>query len=111
MHSPAAKASVERVASGDHSLDAIAQLLICLSECFESQSRKIDDIRLKIGNIDKRYDDCPARVQQVSPKKEALPASPAPAVNWHVIIKYVLYIVYALILLLASALGVKVAAL
>ena len=111
MHSPAAKASVERVASGDHSLDAIAQLLICLSECFESQSRKIDDIRLKIGNIDKRYDDCPARVQQAAPKKEALPAPPAPAVNWHVIIKYVLYIVYALILLLASALGVKVAAL
>ena len=104
MHSPAARASVERVASGDHSLDAIAQLLICLSECFESQSRKIDDIRVKIGNIDKRYDDCPARVQKAFPKKEA------PAVNWHAIIKYVLWIVYALILMLASALGVKVAA-
>jgi hypothetical protein len=102
MHSPAAKASVERVASGDHSLDAIAQLLICLSECFESQSRKMDDIRAKIGAVERLYQDCPARQQ---PSKSEAQHS---IKSWLPILKIVLGIVYALVLILAAVLGVKV---
>lgn len=101
MHSPAARASVERVASGDHSLDAIAQLLICLSECFESQSRKMDDIRAKIGAVERLYQDCPAR----QPSK---PETQHSIKSWLPILKIVLGIVYSLVLILAAVLGVKV---
>lgn len=112
MHSPAAQASVQRVASGDHSLDAIAQLLICLSECFESQSRKIDrqgidlrEIRESLGRVETRYDDCPAR-QAV--KSE--PVQPVAAkIDWKPFIKYGLLIVYLLVVIVATLLGVKVA--
>lgn len=101
MHSPAARASVERVASGDHSLDAIAQLLICLSECFESQSRKMDDIRAKIGAVERLYQDCPARQPSKSEAQHSIK-------SWLPILKIVLGIVYALVLILAAVLGVKV---
>lgn len=102
MHSPAARASVERVASGDHSLDAIAQLLICLSECFESQSRKIDAIQTSVQKQITLYDSCPARQPS---KPEALHTIK----SWMPIIKIVLGIVYALVLIIAAVLGVKVA--
>lgn len=102
MHSPAARASVERVASGDHSLDAIAQLLICLSECFESQSRKIDVIQETVQKQVNLYDTCPARQQ---PSKSEAQHS---IKSWLPILKIVLGIVYALVLILAAVLGVKV---
>lgn len=111
MHSPAAQASVQRVASGDHSLDAIAQLLICLSECFESQSRKIDrqgidlrEIRESLGRVETRYDDCPARVAAQTPAVRE-----SPKVDWKPFIKYGLLIVYLLVVIVATLLGVKVA--
>jgi hypothetical protein len=101
MHSPAAKASVERVASGDHSLDAIAQLLICLSECFESQSRKMDDIRAKIGAVERLYQECPGRKSSSAETQHSIK-------SWMPVLKIVLGIVYALVLILAAVLGVKV---
>ena len=102
MHSPAARASVERVAGGDHSLDAIAQLLICLSECFESQSRKIDVIQEAVQKQLNLYDTCPARQQLSKPEAQHSIKS------WMPVIKIVLGIVYALVLILAAVLGVKV---
>jgi len=80
MNDPASRAAIERVAAGDHSMDAIAQLLLVLVSCQQSTNDKVAAL--------------------VAQQEERKVSSPALA-------KYVLWIILGLVAILAGVLRIS----
>lgn len=98
MHDPVSQAVIKRVVDGDHSNEAIAQLLIVMLHCQQSTTEKSQEIIQKIDQLQQNYNNCPGR--QVLEKA-------AKRVHWSVLMKYGLWVLLAFLALLAAALGVS----
>ena len=92
------QAVIKRVVDGDHSNEAISQLLIVMLHCQQRTTEKTQEIIQKIDQIQQNYNNCPGR--QVLERA-------AKGVQWSVLMKYGLWVLLALLALLAAALGVS----
>lgn len=98
MHDPMSQAVIKRVVDGDHSNEAISQLLIVMIHCQQSTTEKTQEILQEIGKLQQNYNNCPGR--QVLERA-------AKRVHWSVLMKYGLLVLLALLALLGAALGVS----
>ena len=98
MHDPMSQAVIKRVVDGDHSNEAISQLLIVMIHCQQSTTEKTQEILQAIGKLQQNYNNCPGR--QVLERA-------AKRVHWSVLMKYGLLVLLALLALLGAALGVS----
>ncbi len=98
MHDPVSQSVIKRVVDGDHSNEAISQLLIVMLHCQQRTTEKTQEIIQKIDQIQANYNNCPGR--QVLEKA-------AKRVHWSVLMKYGLWVLLGFLALLAAALGVS----
>lgn len=98
MHDPMSQAVIKRVVDGDHSNEAISQLLIVMINCQQRTTEKTQEIIQKIDQLQLNYNNCPGR--------QALEKA-VKGVHWSVLMKYGLWVLLALLALLAAALGVS----
>lgn len=96
MHDPASQAAIRRVASGDHSLEAIAQLLTVMVVCQTSTREDVADIKATVATLAANYANCPARRETKAGRRVSLGE----------LAKLALWCLLGLIVLLAAALGV-----
>lgn len=96
MHDPASQAAIRRVANGDHSLEAIAQLLTVMVVCQASTREDVADIKETVATLAANYANCPAR-RDTKGSRHGLGE----------LVKLALLCVLGLIVLLAAALGVS----
>lgn len=92
------QAVIKRVVDGDHSNEAISQLLIVMIHCQQRTTEKTQEILQAISQMQQNYNNCPGR--QVLEKA-------AKRVHWSVLMKYGLWVLLAFLALLAAALGVS----
>ena len=104
MHDPTSQAVIKRVVDGDHSNEAISQLLIVMLHCQQRTTEKTQEIIQKIDQLQLNYNNCPGRQSQT----KSLPDPPTtPKVHWSVLLKYGLLVLLGFLALLAAALGVS----
>lgn len=97
MKDPVSQAAIRRVANGDHSMEAFAQLLMALVMCQTSTREDVAAIKTTVQALATNYANCPAR--QDATRDE----HPRAGSN----IRLALLCVLGLIVLLAAALGVS----
>ena len=61
MHDPASQAAIQRVTKGDHSPEAIAQLLMAMVICQTATREDVADIKASVATLAINYANCPAR--------------------------------------------------
>ena len=98
MHDPVSQAVIKRVVDGDHSNEAISQLLIVMIHCQQSTTEKMQEVLQEIGKIQVNYNNCPGR--------QALEKA-AKGVHWSVLMKYGLWVLLGFLTILAAALGIS----
>ncbi|MBQ9693892.1 MAG: hypothetical protein IJV69_03970 [Kiritimatiellae bacterium] len=106
MHDKFSQAAISRVANGDHSNEAICQLLTCVLMCNQTTSERVQEVLQEIQIIKRNYEICPAR-QGHLPSDDGTKPTNTKSVHWSVLVKYGLWVLLTLLVLLAAALGVS----
>lgn len=106
MHDPVSQAVIKRVVDGDHSNEAIAQLLIVMLHCQQSTTEKTQEIIQKIDQLQLNYNNCPGRQSQTKSLPNS-PTSATPKVHWSVLLKYGLWVLLGFLAILAATLGIS----
>lgn len=96
MKDPTSQAAIRRVSNGDHSPEAIAQLLLVLAICQTKTSDAVEGIKASVDTLAANQAACPARVGAAA--RQPLPGG---------ILRLTLWCILGLIILLAAALGVS----
>lgn len=96
MNDPASKAAIKRVTNGDHSLEAIAQLLTVMVVCQTSTREDVAEIKATVATLAANYANCPARRR-----------TRRSHVSLGVLAKLTLWCILGLIAILAGVLGVS----
>lgn len=105
MHDSMSQAVIKRVVDGDHSNEAISQLLIVMLHCQQRTTEKTQEIIQKIDQLQLNYNNCPGRQSQTKSRPDS--PTTTPKVHWSVLLKYGLWVLLTLLVLLAAALGVS----